>query len=208
MTSKQRASNPNASIDRMVKEIFSSSYIGEDGKRYVDEAKYREAKKQMPAPVKKQFKLKNVKTFKGMENDQLDADLYCDGKYMATFFDDGWGGGYQIEWASPEAEKIVTDYCAAQPAYVSKDLIDAGKPFTCDYSVEFLVDDLFNAYQEEKEAKRLQRRAKTQVLFRLKGDAEGEWRVCGKNLLTPEKHQAARDAMTRKYGDKIERFYA
>lgn len=154
------------------------------------------------------FKLRHVKTFKGVENSQLDAVLYIGNKILCSVFDDGWGGGLDIHWENAQAEKIVREFCAAQPDYVSDDIIDAGKPFTCKYDVEFLVDDLMEVYQEEKEQKRLQRRAKTQVLFRLKGDPDGEWRVCGKNLMKPEHHEAARAAMSRKYGEQIERFYA
>lgn len=63
--------------------------------------------------------------------------------------------------------------------------------------VNTTADDLLLA---KKQAAQLNRWAKTQTVFRLKGDPAGEYRTVGKPVQTP----GVVAALTQKYGDQIE----
>jgi hypothetical protein len=161
-----------------------------------------------PSYKKADFTLKGVKTFKGMENDQYDATLYCQGKALAHIWDDGWGGCLNVEYKSPAAEQIVKAFCATQPPMICEWIDkETGKPGEIKYDIELLAGDLMDIYYRDKEEARFARHAKKTCLFRLKGDEADTWRQCGKNLITDADHYRAQQAMERKYGDKIECFY-
>ena len=150
-----------------------------------------------------EWTVKNVKSFRGREGDGFNATLYRDGKRVALVDDAANGGCYSYTWfdrnadtvveihvhgykgeprtykGSPE-EKLFAEYCDAQ-TYKDKDHV-----------VAVLVDE----YQASKW---LRSKCRKQTLFRLKGDAEGNYRT-----VRAPYSDAVRDYLRGKYGDRIE----
>lgn len=160
------------------------------------------------------FTVKNIKEFRGMEGVGFNADLYMDGKKIAFVIDDANGGPYNFEWLDYKAPRVNGEFLDWQgkPAermmtpfeksfndfvknYTSKELTE--NKLTPD--MDIVIGDLVDAACTAKKFKRI---CKTKTMFRLKGDASGDYRVM--NLLfTP----AVKAKMVAKFGDTLEEIY-
>ena len=104
-----------------------------------------------------QITLKSVKIVKGHDDSQpFTGILVVDGKNCAELFDDGWGGGIQID-ALPGMQKTLE----AAMAYA--------KTLPPDMDLELLIGDLcepiFKAMDEKKAEAKLKRLIKNNLVF-------------------------------------------
>jgi len=103
----------------------------------------------MKKPV---IELKKVKTFRGMEGTGLNADVYVNGVKTCMIIDDATGGDMQYEVYNQKAFDAFKAYAASLPPEKWKG--DDGKQHTIPQSIDFLIDDVFNAMMAEKEKER------------------------------------------------------
>ena len=97
------------------------------------------------------YELKAVKTFRGMEGQGFNANLYRDGKKVALVMDSAHGGCYDYEWTSKDERKIFDDYIETLPPSL-EDWMN-GKPMKA--FDDGVVSDLLNEYYLAKDAKRV-----------------------------------------------------
>lgn len=145
--------------------------------------------------------LKSLKTCEGNEGMAFSATVYVDGKKAAFARDDGNGGMMFIDWTptrkkggtiweSPLKDRLEA-WCAEQPP------VDYGD-FSCPVDIEMLINREIDRMMEEKQ---LRRWCRTKVLFRVEGDADGEYRTLKVKFKGNE--DRVRAQLTRKYGDKL-----
>ena len=113
------------------------------------------------------YSIKNVKTFRGMEGQGFNADLYKDGKKIAFVMDSAQGGCLDFEWIDRKEEKIINDYAKTLPK---------SKTFGIEIEMDadIIIDNLVNDYLLDKEYKR---KCKNNVVFKTKEDEEGSYNV-------------------------------
>lgn len=139
-----------------------------------------------------EYKVKNVKNFRGMEGYGFNANLYLGSKKVALVMDAAYGGEYDYEWVSKEDERAFNAFLLTLPMV---DMSEFGPEFGPEpVTPDVFVGDLVNKFEEEKEMKSWCRKA---VTFRLKGDEVGRWR-----LIT--KRPGLEAALVAKYGDMLE----
>jgi hypothetical protein len=145
--------------------------------------------------------LKKLKTCQGGDGIAFSAELHVDGKLAAYARDDGNGGSIFIEWTPTRKpgksiwESDVKDrleaWCATQPP------CDYGD-FTMPLDIETLINREIDRMEEEKQ---LRRWCRTQVVFRVEGDKEGEWHLLKVKFAGNEARVRAQ--LGRDYGDKL-----
>jgi hypothetical protein len=134
------------------------------------------------------YSVKSVKTFEGMEGYGFNCSLYRGKRKVAFVIDEGNGGCLLIRWLDMDApkvthtvtwagkdrevkmtpeEKVLREHCESLPEYEF-----SGKTFGM--TMDILINDLVNRHLEDKE---LRRHCKKEILYRLKGDKPGTWRV-------------------------------
>lgn len=130
------------------------------------------------------YTVKGIKTFRGMEGQGFNATLYRDGKKVGLVIDEGNGGSFLYEGMTKEEYKILK----AQAVEMFPDM----KFEQEDMLVARLVDAVLTERQYRKWCK-------TKTFFRVKGDAEGEWRN-----IRYEYGPKVEEYIVKKYGDKLE----
>lgn len=139
---------------------------------------------------KPNLELKNIKTFRGMEGTGLNADLFINGLKCYFVMDDANGGCYNYQstaYNNPKADevnaniKLLDEYIASLPEEPmiidGKPYVDAqGKTHTLKKDLDWIVDELFNAVEKEKAAKKMQKLFETAIVFGVP-DAN-EYRYC------------------------------
>ena len=118
--------------------------------------------------INSEWSVKNVKFFAGHDADQMSCSLYMDGKRVATVLDDSWGGGFQCNWIKTDMTKDFE--CFAKCITVESKYFDDGTT----YNGDIVVDVLVNHFEEVKQ---MEKWCKGKIVFRLKGDNDGEWRT-------------------------------
>jgi len=136
-----------------------------------------------------EYSIKNIKTFKGMEGmGGFNLTLYRGKTKVAIIINDDCGGCNMYHFCNGNGdynreEREIFD------AHVAKVIEDDFEPD------DQFIDHLFNKTTNDRRFKRL---CKKQTLFRIKGDAEGEYRVYN------HIYDAGMKAhMEKQYGDKI-----
>lgn len=124
--------------------------------------------------------LKGVKTFRGREGLGMNATLLFDGVAVAEVLDEGNGGSTRYYWrdghhTTPLSE-MVRKYVASLTDIPERDR-------DLDFVVACIADDLENR-------RRIKRLAKTNILFTLPSDKEGEFHQV-KHGGRPEEARAA-----------------
>ena len=155
---------------------------------------------------KKDFSIQGVQWMDTDDGYAFNFTLKLHGKKIAEAVQGGYGGPTDIRYFSPEAQKAVQEWCAAQPKSVSENLIVDGKPFECDLDDEGLMDELFGDWDEARQRKNalnaLKRAAKTKTLFRLKSDDEGVYHLVG------ALGERAMTWLRNKYGDQLAQIFS
>jgi len=101
--------------------------------------------------VASKWSVKTVKFMKGHDAQSMECALYCDGKKVATVWDDSWGGGFQYTWVkNVEEEFKAFAKTFTVPSEWSKDGLT--------YNMDIVVDILVTRFQIEKEAQKLMKR--------------------------------------------------
>ena len=162
------------------------------------------------------YTLSSIKTFIGREGHGFNATLKRDGKVVALARDDASGGPMNIDWKdghhdSKEAYAFEVfarmEYEAnggrARHIAQMQEFGLARDTITEQSDADVAEDWINRAIDQHATEKRLKRLAKTQTLFRLKGDAEGEWRTIPKHVYS----QVVVDHLTKKHGDLLEIIY-
>src|SRR5579862_2818380 len=112
--------------------------------------------------------LRNVKINKAMseETECFSANLFIDGKQVATVCNRGQGGADEYHWTDRTMREPFETYCASFTPVVHE-----GITLTMDH--ELFVADLLVKWQIEQQARRL---CKKNTLFRLNGDGPDGFR--------------------------------
>lgn len=122
------------------------------------------------------------------------ATIYVDGKKAGTVKGYGTGAPNFYSFSDSKLEKDFYSFCQNQPK------IDCGGiKLSC--NADLVIDKLL---EHEEYARQFRTWLKTEVLFRLHGDAAGAWRIC-RHHGNP---QEAKKAIMDKYGNKIETIIA
>jgi len=100
------------------------------------------------------YEAKGIKTFRGMEGEGYNADLYRDGKKVAFVIDDATGGMLDVEWLDRKEEKILADHCKTLPDRPAG-FLDEGKEPMMAVTPEIFIEDLVNDALLLKDAAKL-----------------------------------------------------
>ncbi len=137
-----------------------------------------------------EYTVKNVKTFKGTDGPGFSATLYRDEIKIASVLDEGDGGDMSFMWDRPAEAGLFKEYCETQPPMPMEG--HDPLPMTTDIMVGRLVDN-YTALAEQR------RWCKGKIVFRLKGDKEGQWRTL-KGVYSKPVDNILKD----KFGDTLE----
>ena len=127
-----------------------------------------------------EYSVKNVKTFKGMEEcGGFNADLYRGKKKIAFCIDEDCGGEVLIRWIDKAEIEPLQAHVKSLPRRESEYF-----PEGCEIDEGDFVWDLVNEVLYQKDVKRMVNKAKKEIqskwLFLLKDDKEGTYRVINK----------------------------
>lgn len=146
-----------------------------------------------------EYSVKNIKTFRGMEDTGYNSTLYRDGKKVANADYEGNGGSVRIDWLDYEAprveiqfidyqdnpatrmgtpeEKIFTEHLDSLPRRPVPDdwpSLQEKYPDGMRVDEDEFIGDLIAKFEDEKW---LKRNCKTKTVCRIRGAGEGEYAV-------------------------------
>lgn len=158
--------------------------------------------------------VKNLRSCEGNEGYAYSATLYLDGKKVGQVRNDGNGGMTFVDFfkrvrgkveRDREAEAKVLAYVAEQPDVdmgpdpKAEDYPNPAKRWMMKPDLEWVASQVVEQALEEKEQRGW---CRSKVVFRLKGDRDGEWRTIKASWKT--QGPQVRAHLAKKYGDKIE----
>lgn len=137
------------------------------------------------------YTLRGIKEFQGMEEEGLSASLYRDDKQVAQVLNDGWGGGYYIEWLdfnAPKTNISVTDdkgnpytFLGTPEEKIFYEHLETlpkttiiGVPYKLKVTPNIFLDQLLEEYETEQ---RLRRWCKNKTVCVTTSCAEGEFLI-------------------------------
>jgi hypothetical protein len=153
------------------------------------------------------YEVKGVKAFRGMDTLGYNATLYRDGTKVALLVNDGSGGELQISWfdvMKPRVAISAEGYKGEQYAWNGTAEESALYGFvkslnlghgTDRWNVEAFLASLVDDFENIKRFKRI---CKSNTLYRLVGDPEGEWRK-----LRHPYDEAVKSHLVGKYGKML-----
>lgn len=117
---------------------------------------------------KLRFEIKNVKTFEGEEGMGLVCDLFINGTKCCHCIDSAYGGEMDVRNVSnsdkvKDLVKQMNDYCNNQPKIKHHD-------FEFPYTIECLINDLYNDKQIEKAKNQMLKKQENAIIVGKKGD--------------------------------------
>lgn len=139
-----------------------------------------------------EYKVKNVKSFRGMEGDGFNANLYLGSKKVAFVMDSAFGGDYTYEWVSKEDETVFGAFLLTLPLVDMSEFGPEFEPFNV--TPDIFMGELVGKFEEEREKRGWCRKS---IVYRLKGDAIGRWRLVAKR-------PGLEEAIVAKFGYSIE----
>lgn len=151
------------------------------------------------------YTLTKIKTFIGREGYGLNADIERDGRKVAFVLDDASGGEVRVDFFvgmrsdGAEQRKAAHEFALAWYKTAEEAARIYGDKVT---GAEALVCWINEAADLHATKKKFDRAAKSQTLFRLKGDKKDNWRTI-KHSYVPK----IQEFLDKKYGDQIERIY-
>lgn len=113
------------------------------------------------------LEVKNVKTWTGVEGIGFQASLYADGKRIAIVTDDAWGAEYRYDVRDAEKFTEVLAYVKTLPMLEWHGI-------KLEPSIDSLMDDLVNKYEEDKQWKKL---CKTKIVLITPDCDKGQYRL-------------------------------
>lgn len=117
------------------------------------------------------------------------CDVYVNGKKVGTAENRGHGGCTMVWFNDPKLQREVEDYCMNLPPHQSE---FGPLKMSLDFQIDLLVE-------KELELREYRRWCKKSLVFRVKGDPEGEFRKM-KAPYSPE----CKAWVVNKYGDKLD----
>ena len=157
-----------------------------------------------PAPA---FTVKNARSCKGNEGIAYSATIYYEGKRFAELMNDGNGGStvYHLvdrgRFHESKPVRDLVDWIRTKPAYLAEYLgenVDLNERWHVEHAVDAYFSWLLDRIDEDKALRRL---CKTKVLFRVRGDRQGEWHTMRADWKTKETE--IRAYLAKNYGDRI-----
>ena len=138
--------------------------------------------------------IKNLKIVQALSEETLcfTATLWLDGAKAATVTNRGHGGPNDYHFDDPTVRDQFGAWCKAQPLEFKFEEMDQ------------IVDRIITKMDEERTYKRW---CRANIVYRLAGDAQGQWRQSGYKgvrTLQPHHQQALRQSAIGRHGDKIE----
>jgi hypothetical protein len=128
------------------------------------------------------------------------ASLYIDGQWAADVRNDGRGGANRYYFKDRDLERAFHVYCEALPPLPPDDDYPDLGPLAMDADL-FIGELCERAEHEAWVAKQI----RTHVLFRLKGDAEGEYRTIAVTRARTANNRRRVVAYVREtYGERLE----
>jgi len=140
--------------------------------------------------VKKDYQIKNVKTFMGMDFHGYNLSLYKGKTKIAEVINDGSGGMTYFQYTNQEVQKEFETMLKSLPKY-----------YDSDFGEESEIDDetfvciLLDEYEFEK---RLKRECKKKTLYRLKEYGPDQYGII-KSEFTPK----VKEYLITKYRDNL-----
>ena len=125
--------------------------------------------------------VKNYKSCRGNEGDAFSCTVYLDGKKAAHVQYDGWGGEYLWDFTVSDGQMYGGTMCAKFKAYCDglpkqkTSIEDADDPtgfWHMQPDMNTLLDDALKLMLENRQLKRW---CKKNLVYRVKGQKEGEW---------------------------------
>ena len=126
------------------------------------------------------YKVKNVKSFQGLEGYGYECSLYKDGKKVGTVTDTAGGG--MVDFYLDKGEKEILDaHCMTLPKWGSE-YGDNEYDTDCDIFLGSLVED----FDRQKQYRKWCRKS---TVFRIDGDKKGNFRTLPHHYTTQMKFQ-------------------
>ncbi|HNS55588.1 MAG TPA: hypothetical protein PKO34_00925 [Smithellaceae bacterium] len=146
------------------------------------------------------YTVKGLKTFVGMEGmGGFNVTLCRNEKPVAMVINDDSGGDFCWEWKSKSEEAILSKHCKSLPPGKYYD----GTPMTV--TPDIYVCELIDIYEQNK---KIQRKCKSHLCFRLKSDEPGAYRTVKLKTLGVEKYcEKVKILLAKTYGDNVELIY-
>lgn len=140
--------------------------------------------------------LKRIQHAKNLsqETNAFTADVYWQGVLAGYAENHGTGGMTNVRIINRETEAAMDAWAKAQPPHITEGHDDL--PMTLDFYIDLLVEADLN----RKENQRL---CRGHLVFRVKGDRDGDFRMV---KATPDNIDKARAWAITKYGEQIDYF--
>ena len=145
------------------------------------------------------YTVKGVKTFRGMEGHGFNASLYKGGKRIAFVIDSAHGGDYNYEVTNEELFEELEGHIKTLPDIVTDMVNNDGSAFTYPVDMDSFVAQLVEADDDKKWWKR---KLKNKTCFILKDTPEGRMQI----INAPFSPKVKAVIMSR-YGDKLVEIY-
>lgn len=148
---------------------------------------------------------KKVEAFDGPDSLCYNADIYVNGKKVATANNTGNGGMSSWWFEDRTLENAISKWAETLPKEPAgfDDPENPGQPYMMDVTLEGLIDaavyDVFNAREEKKEAAKFRSKMKKTLFFRRKGEAYAEGEA--NTLKCASDDPRGKEYLEKKYGE-------
>ena len=120
--------------------------------------------------VIEKFQIKKVVQGRGHDMGGLICDVYFNRKKVATYLDDGWGGGARVDFTNETLKKEIEVYLTKSKfnEIMHKDGWDfMGTPKDIDFNCQFehVVEELSVLILIQKQVKKIERACKNKIVF-------------------------------------------
>ncbi|MEI6423293.1 MAG: hypothetical protein WCP55_13810 [Lentisphaerota bacterium] len=149
------------------------------------------------------YSLRKVKTFIGNEGRGFNAELLRDGRPVAFVIDSAQGGEFEYQWyggGKTLGKKHLAEMFKLQKFVETLPDLDGGHGMLR-MDMDRYVGSLLDAYLEDRQKRNW---CKTNCVFRLKGDTEGEYRTIPVPRNNPELMVKCIAHVKEMYGDRVE----
>lgn len=144
----------------------------------------------------KNYTVKNVKIFNGMDGQGFNAILYNGTKKIAEVINNGSGGETRFHFYpdTRNEENILREHCKSLPKEKLLDSVDK----LYDVSIDWFMDNLINEYYRQKDIKKMEKLCQTKTLYSLKGEKKGKYYIIPKIF-----NEGMKILLTQKYGNNL-----
>jgi len=122
--------------------------------------------------------LKAVKEFKGHEGEPVfQGNLYLNGKKLGFWSQDSWGGPDRFQLDAPYSQRQLNQSVIALNPEKSRHIDTRGESFSLDYDLEYLLFDLLELTQDEKDFKKAIKAGQAGILIATDGYHQTTWQL-------------------------------